>query len=89
MSAFISNKIEKDINEKQSTMLEQLKYYFRHQTFKSDLQMKAVDTILKRKSITTLIFVITLTIYDLKENVMYLCRCQLDLENHCVINYLL
>lgn len=89
MSTLTHNNIEKDINEVPTTVLEQLKHYFRHTTFKSDLQMKAVNTILKRKLIITFYFDITLTIYDLKENMMYLYRCQLDQESHCVINYLL
>lgn len=70
-----------------NTLLEKLNYYFHHPTFKNDLQRNAIITILKRKCIASLLFIIILTIHFFKENVMYLCQCQLDLESHYVINY--
>lgn len=81
-------KSEQVISMETNTLLEKLNYYFHHTTFKSDLQKNAIITILKRKCIASLLFLIILTVNVFKENLMYLCRCQLDLESHYVINYL-
>lgn len=49
-------KSEKIVSMDPNTLLEKLKYYFHHQTFKSDLQKNAIIAILKRKFIIIIIF---------------------------------
>jgi len=44
------------LNMEPSELLEKLKHYFHHPTFKSDLQMNAIITILKRKCIGIIIY---------------------------------
>lgn len=48
---------EKSISMEPKILLEKLKYYFHHPTFKSDLQKNAIMTILKRKCISVLLLV--------------------------------
>lgn len=45
----VRKKPEKIHNWDEKTLLENLKYYFHHPTFKSDLQKNAILTILKSK----------------------------------------
>lgn len=49
MTEQIRFKPEKSIDMDQKILLEKLKHYFHHPTFKSDLQKNAILTILKRK----------------------------------------
>lgn len=55
MEEEINFKTEKIINMEPKVLLEKLKYYFHHPTFKSDTQKNAILTILKRKCITILL----------------------------------
>lgn len=52
MSGETRYKDEKTLTMDSSKLLEKLKDYFHHPTFKSDLQKNAISTILKRKCIT-------------------------------------
>lgn len=49
-------KSEKIISMEQNALLEKLKHYFHHPTFKSDLQKNAIIAILKRKCIIIISF---------------------------------
>lgn len=49
------------------TLLKKLNYYFQHPTFKSDLQKNAIITILQRKCISSLLFIIILTLNFLRK----------------------
>lgn len=53
---------ERTCNKDTSSLIENLKYYFHHSTFKSELQKNAIVTILKRKfSLNVSIFIIVVT----------------------------
>lgn len=51
MSGEARSKDERTLTMDSNRLLEKLKNYFHHPTFKSDLQKNAISTILKRKCI--------------------------------------
>lgn len=62
MTDEIRIKNEKTISIETNTLLQKLNHHFHHPTFKSDIQKNAIIEILKRKCITTLVFVTILIV---------------------------